>query len=85
MLSVRSDVKANRSRGVLYHLRFLSSFCEATDERDKVYALLGLATDAERSALPVNYSESTAEVYHRTAKVLIGHGSGIEVLYEAAC
>ena len=85
MLSARQDIRAARPRGLLHHLRDLSSFCEATDERDMVYALLGLATDAERSALHVNYSESTAQVYHRTAKVLIELGSGIEVLYEAAC
>ena len=85
MLSARQDIRATRSRGLLHHLRYLSSFCEATDERDMVYALLGLATDAERSALHVNYSDSTAQVYHRTAKVLIELGSGIEVLYEAAC
>ena len=85
MLSARQDVKAGRSRGLLHHLRHLSSFCEVTDERDRVYALLGLASDAERSALHVRYSESTAQVYHRTAKVLIEQGSGIEVLYEASC
>ena len=85
MLSVRQDIRAARSRGLLHHLRYLSSFCEATDERDMVYALLGLATDAERSALHVSYLESTAQVYHRTAKVLIEMGSGIGVLYEAAC
>ena len=85
MLSARQDIKAGRSRGLLHHLRYLSWFCEATDERDKVYALLGLATDAERSTLHVSYSESTAQVYHRTAKVLIEQGSGVEVLYEAGC
>lgn len=85
MLSARQDIQADRSRGLLHHLRYLASFCEVTDERDKVYALLGLATDAERSALYISYSESTAQVYHRTAKVLVEQGSGIEVLYEAAC
>ena len=85
MLSARQDIKCHRSRGLLHHLRYLSSFCEATDKRDKVYALLGLATDAERSALQVSYSDSTAEVYHGTAKLLIEQGSGIEVLYEASC
>ena len=82
MLSARQYVTAGRSRGLLHHL---ASFCEATDERDRVYALLGLATHAERSALHVRYSESAARVYHRTAKVLIEQGSGIEVLYEASC
>lgn len=85
MLSTRQDIQADRSRALLHHLRYPSSFCEVTDERDKVYALFGLATDAERSALHVNYSESTVQVYHRTAKVLIEQGNGIEVLYEAAC
>lgn len=85
MLSARQDIQADRPRGLLHHLRYLSSFCEVTDERDKVYALLGLATNAERSALHVSYSESTVQVYHRTAKVLIEQGNGIEVLYEAAC
>lgn len=41
MLSARQDVQAGQSRGLLHHLRHLSSFCEATDERDRVYALLG--------------------------------------------
>lgn len=85
MLSARQDIRAARSRGLLHHLRHLASFCEATDPRDMVYALLGLARDAERSALYVSYSESTAQVYLRTAELLVEQGSGIEVLYEASC
>ena len=80
----RQDVKADRSQGLLHHLRYLSSFCEATDKRDKVYALFGLATDAERSEPYIDYSESIAQVYHSTVKVLVEQGRGIEVLYEAA-
>ena len=85
MLTVRQDYKAGRSRGLLSHLRYLSAFCDATDKRDKIYALLGLATDEERSALNVNNAESLPEVYHRTAKLLIEQGNGIEGLYEASC
>ena len=63
----------------------MASFCDATDKRDMIYAMLGMATDAERALLYVSYTESTSEVYHRTAKLLVEQGSGIELLYEAAC
>lgn len=53
VLSARQDVQARRSRSLLHDLRYLSSFCEVTDERDRVYAWLGFRTDAERSTLHV--------------------------------
>ena len=84
MLSARRDVQAGRSRGLLCYLRYLSSFCDATDKRDMVYALLNLATESERSALKVSYSDSVANVYLRTTQLLIQQGQGIDVLYEAA-
>ena len=84
MLSARRDVQAGRSRGLLHYLRYLSSYCDATDKRDRVYALLNLATESERSALTVSYSDSAANVYLRTTQLLIQQGQGIDVLYEAA-
>lgn len=55
----------------------------ATDPRDKIYAVLTLATDS--SLTPVaDYSLPTADVYLQFVKYLITHGHGIEMLQEAA-
>jgi hypothetical protein len=48
----------------------------ATDNRDRAYALLGLATDVDPSTFPVSYSESTEEVSMRVARYLIQNGDG---------
>ena len=44
---------------------------QATDPRDKVFALLNVAYDAKHSNLKVNYRKSHAEVYTMTAKWLL--------------
>ena len=85
MLTARQDHHNGQTKGLFHHLRYLSAYCQATDDRDRIYALLGLATDAERSAINVNYSETVAEVYHRTAYCLISQGDGLKVVYEAGC
>jgi hypothetical protein len=53
----------------------------ATDNRDRAYALLGLATDVDPSTFPVSYSESTEEVSMRVARYLIQNGDGVYALY----
>jgi len=44
---------------------------QATDPRDKVFALLNVACDAKHSDLKVDYRKSHAEVYSMTAKWLL--------------
>ncbi|KAI4266436.1 MAG: hypothetical protein L6R38_008741 [Xanthoria sp. 2 TBL-2021] len=57
---------------------------EATDPRDRVYAIMGIAADKQLSTtLGVDYSLSTEQVFEDTARYLIGRKASIEVLYEA--
>jgi hypothetical protein len=51
---------------------------KATDDRDKVFALLGLTTDTGMSK--PNYSLTTIEVYRRTFIDLVKHGGSLAVL-----
>ncbi|KAL9120434.1 MAG: hypothetical protein Q9187_003013 [Circinaria calcarea] len=44
---------------------------EATNPRDKVFALLGLAHEDDRSAIDVDYSNSVQQVYTQVAKHLL--------------
>ncbi|KAK0648420.1 heterokaryon incompatibility protein-domain-containing protein [Cercophora newfieldiana] len=51
-------------------VKFVAS--EATDQRDKIYALLGISSDAfDNSAFPPNYEKSFADLLRDTARFLI--------------
>ena len=56
-----------------------SRHCKATDSRDKVYSVLGLA-DPEVYQLRANYHHSLAEVLKSTAKVVLPTKKGLRVL-----
>jgi hypothetical protein len=65
-------------------------FCETTDPRDKIYALLGVAQDSKEVGPVPAYSSSVAEVYTITARRLIEkHGllvlSCVENQLEMGC
>jgi len=62
--------KAQEKRTLFELLRACGDF-DATDPRDKVYALLGIAKDAERLRITVDYSKSPVAVFTEVAKVLI--------------
>lgn len=55
----------------------------ATDPRDKVYALLGIASDGVTFASHINYSQPPKVIFHTFAQLFIEHGHGIELLYQA--
>ncbi len=55
----------------------------ATDPRDKIYALLGIASDGVTFASHINYSEPPDVIFHTFAQLFIEHGHGIELLYQA--
>jgi hypothetical protein len=42
----------------------------ATDPKDKIYALLGMAEDVAREALPIKYSKTVAEIYTEAMRYL---------------
>jgi hypothetical protein len=47
-----------------------------TDQRDKIYALVGLASDCQDGQLVVDYSKSLAQVYKDVMKLYALHGFG---------
>ena len=55
----------------------------ATDPRDKIYALLGIATDTEDVMLNPDYEASVEEVYARTARYLLQRDASIVILHKA--
>ncbi|KAK0622520.1 heterokaryon incompatibility protein-domain-containing protein [Immersiella caudata] len=74
-----------RSIEDLPRLLDLSSFCEATDPRDQVYALLGLTAGTEGYGFFPDYSTDLKEVYVRTA-ILIAVSCGVlPLLVRAVC
>jgi hypothetical protein len=53
---------------------------QATDPRDKVFALLGLATDADDPTLHPDYNLSVEDVYRKTAIFLLRQDRSIAIL-----
>ncbi|PNP56835.1 hypothetical protein THARTR1_03133 [Trichoderma harzianum] len=52
---------------------------DASDPRDYLYGLLGLATDADMAPKP-DYAKSAEEIYRQFAKYFVSQGYGIELL-----
>ncbi|KAH6713313.1 heterokaryon incompatibility protein-domain-containing protein [Leptodontidium sp. MPI-SDFR-AT-0119] len=55
-------------------LSLVSSYTNATDPRDKVFGLLGVAPDAETLDIKVDYSKKAHEVFEDTARALLKSG-----------
>lgn len=53
----------------------------ASDPRDKVYALLGLAADRGEIGLPVDYTCTAEQLYINVASAILGNRPEIEFLY----
>ncbi|KAK5659447.1 hypothetical protein OQA88_648 [Cercophora sp. LCS_1] len=62
-------------------LTLLQDFCarRATDERDKVYGLLGLTSEGQRSLIRPNYTAWARDVYRDAAVALIGHTGSLSL------
>ena len=56
--------------------------CNATDPRDKIYALLGLMPDIEGLPKP-DYGLDVKQVYHKYAHFLLSQGVGADILHSA--
>jgi hypothetical protein len=56
---------------------------DSTDPRDKIFALLGIATDTEHSMLDPNYNASVEVTYLKTTAYLLIHDNSICLLYAA--
>lgn len=70
-------------RHSLLDLLSLFRHAQATDERDKLFALLGLASDAAETAFNPDYDSSLEEVVRRYATCFIKRGQVIDLLYHA--
>ncbi|KAL0262769.1 hypothetical protein SLS55_001742 [Diplodia seriata] len=64
----------------LMRLLLYSLNTQATDLRDKVIALLGLASQQCRSALVPDYSKSTTQIYTETARHIIQSTGDLNIL-----
>ena len=64
--------------GLIYCLRF-----KATDPRDKVWAVLGLASDADDPVLYPNYGEPVCEVFTLSSRHMMTTSSSLRILHFA--
>ncbi|KAI8937880.1 hypothetical protein NX059_005567 [Plenodomus lindquistii] len=67
------------SRDLLTMLH-MSRNCNSTDQRDKVYGLLGLTGERLRSLIEVDYAQSIEEVFTRASAAIIMFRKDFEVL-----
>jgi hypothetical protein len=86
---LREQYRIPNSNRLVMDLLWTARFDSATDPKDRVFALLGLATDVDLSdpGLEISYNpaETVAEVYTRVARSLVCQDSGKlpDLLYEA--
>jgi Heterokaryon incompatibility protein (HET) len=70
-----------RQTGItLLQALLLSRTSEATDPRDRVYALLGLTSDNASKAIEPDYTQSVADVFTMTTIQIIQHEKSLSVL-----
>ncbi|KAL5326264.1 hypothetical protein ACEPPN_007402 [Leptodophora sp. 'Broadleaf-Isolate-01'] len=79
LIALRWQTRENKATSLLSTLRN-AWYHEATDPRDKVYALLGLVAEDERSRYQVHYSISIEQAYAKTTNAMLGNDSTMEVL-----
>ncbi|KAK4888941.1 hypothetical protein LTR27_012221 [Elasticomyces elasticus] len=68
--TLRVGFRARPNSQTLNILLMLTSDTHCNDPRDKIYALLGLATDFDRSNIKVDYTLGTAQVFTSVARYL---------------
>jgi Heterokaryon incompatibility protein (HET) len=68
----------------LLMLLLLSNLMRASDPRDQIYALLGIASDAGEFPLP-DYTISVVDVFRSFASIFVAKGYGSDILALASC
>jgi hypothetical protein len=58
----------------------MNSHLEATDPRDKIYALLGLVADIDPTTYEINYEAPIAQVYTNVAVHMLHYSSSLVFL-----
>jgi hypothetical protein len=76
-LGLVKEVRDKRS-----FISWISRFCsrEATDPRDRIYGLLGLATGDEVGLVKPDYTRSLEEVFYSTAVATIQRSKNLDIL-----
>lgn len=82
---VREQLSKTDATGWLISKLEYSKFHMSTDPRDRIYALLGLASDGESYIDAVTYSSDCKyeAVFKNFAKMFIERGHGMKLLYQA--
>lgn len=70
LISLREKVCNNGRENSLGSLLTFASQSEATNSRDRVYSLLGLANDVSEESIPLDYSLSPCAVYCAAIRVI---------------
>ena len=81
--SIMMGIRVERSSG--WNLRQLVDHCmgfQATDPRDKIFGLFGVATDATAFITP-DYKKSVAEIYRSFTRATIEHDKNLNVIRKA--
>lgn len=78
ILHKKGQAKANKLHMSLVALAAYSSCFEATDDRDRLYGIKGLATDT--CFLDVDYSYSVEDTYLRFTRAFIEHYKSLDVI-----
>ncbi|KAF2805516.1 HET-domain-containing protein, partial [Mytilinidion resinicola] len=63
----------------LASLLFLTAHTQATDPRDKIYALLGLAREVDRDAIIPDYSKNFEHVCKEVVRHLVRHDRNLKI------
>ncbi|KAN0104285.1 Heterokaryon incompatibility protein (HET) domain containing protein [Hyaloscypha variabilis] len=78
--------RVSKAEDPLSSLLPMSRSLRATDDRDRVYGLIGMATDVDLTRFAVDYSKSVEDVYREVARYLIQsspYGHKLDILGEA--
>lgn len=82
-MGIARSLKQSRRSAMLSKMLLSMYIFDSTDPRDKIFALLGIATDAEHSMLDPNYNASVEVTYLKTAAYLLIHDNCICLLHAA--
>ncbi|KAF4334658.1 heterokaryon incompatibility 6 OR allele [Fusarium beomiforme] len=77
--SMHQDDDGDELYGLMRRL-FVELDTHATEHRDRIFALLGLAVDAEKLGIEPGYEGSTERILTKTARILIEKGGRVDLL-----
>lgn len=85
-VTVTYSIKSIRNAGspVPLQINLLDTWrFEATDASDKLFALLGIVSDAEDSALSPDYRSTAQDVFKNSTRYLINRDRSVQILHAA--